>query len=85
MRFNSAFKWLNSREYVATALCVKFFVHQVCGLFILVTRCEYAVTSQSPVLLNVYAIALMALRGGSNKNTCVGWEEGTGGSSVILF
>jgi hypothetical protein len=60
---------LNAREYVATTLCVKFFIHQVCALFISVTRCEYAITNQSPVLFNVYMIALMGLKGGWNKNT----------------
>jgi hypothetical protein len=66
---------LNAREYVATVLCIKFFIHQVCDLFIPVTRCEYAIT-RSHVLLNVYKIALMALKGGSNKNTCVVSEDG---------
>jgi len=63
---------LNARENLANVLCVKFFIHQDCGLFIPVTRCEYAITSKSHVLLNIYMTALMALKGGSNKNTCVG-------------
>ena len=66
---------LNAREYVATVLCVKFLIHQVFGLFIPVKPCECAITSKPHVLLNVYMNTLMALKGSSNKNICVGWED----------